>query len=238
MDDLKEVFSLLDTAMADGKQSFTVETGLSGAVLVWNVPTGSIASITKLTNDEVIAERVKAIGILSQKKITVDDHVYNLEFQTSNGDNQRVGNIRFLMSYNGPKLDKAIHGIMVKKEVLNAWLIRTVKRVVYKVKLETEKNAKPGRKQTVDASYQARFVKLVGRYTDAQMTFCIIPNKPQYAPIAIDNMPAKIRGIVVTRVPTVDNRRPVYSMMAAGEPYLKAIGDSLDRSMKPIIDQM
>lgn len=238
MDDLKEIFSLLDTAMADGKQAFTVETGLSGAVLVWNVPSGAIEAITKLTNNELSAEKVKAIGIFSQKKVSVDDHVYTLDFQTSAGDNQRVGNIRFMLDYTGPKLDKPIRGIMTKKEELNTWLIRTVKRVVYKVKLEIAKIAKPGRKETVDISYQARYVKFVARYTDAQMTFCVLPNKPQYAQAVIDNMPARIRGIVVTRVPTVDNRRPVYSMMAAGEPYLKAIGDSLDRTLKPIVQGM
>jgi hypothetical protein len=227
------VLSILTEFMEESKiahDPFTIEQLITGAVVIWNIPSPSCDILEKLIKDDIRVENIKALKILMQNNLTSEESPYTIYTQ-----NAMIGdraNMRLHLQYSGPKLRKKISGIKSSKEETKALLHSIVKNKVDKYKLSEAARMSQRIKvdKPVNVAFQSRFVKLVGRHTAHEMVFSVSPTRKDYLELVGMLMPKMINNIIVTPV-SANSTSIAYRMNAAGKPYLVKIGAYLDEKI-------
>jgi hypothetical protein len=224
----------VDTSRDATTRAFAIEpVVISGAVLVRNVPLTSADKLKEAIELDVKQLNIDGIRLLAKKQITVEDSLYTLMHQQAENDGQ--ANLRFLLQYTGPKMKEPPRGIYTKKAETSHVLTKLIQKNVPRIQLEAmraERQAESAKKP-VDVTLQTHFLKFVGKHTDFEMVFKIIPNQKRYGELAVQFMPKILDGITINEV-SYDRKsgQSTWKMNAAGKPYLVRIGKELDKMIK------
>lgn len=214
--------------------AFEVESQLTGATVIWNIPAASLDLFLRLLNERVTLLNIEALRIFNAGKIDVDRQIYTLTQSTAT--NERLCNLRVQLNYEGPKLDSPLPGILIEKVDIRTWMMKNLHEVIDRIRLVIRQQERGTKKIPVDVSYQSAVCKIVGRYLEdgVEMMFEVTPVKKTYAPLIVAHMPDKVNGIVIRPCRQRDGRM-VYSVAAVGKPYLERIGKMLDNVVRPLI---
>lgn len=230
MTSLDALAEYIDTAAKD--DSFTIETQMTGAVLVRNVPQMNLQRLTSTVSDDIALANVQALRTLASKNITTETAIYTLETQTA--DNGNKTNARFHLKYTGPRLKEKVRGIHSSKEDASKLLHEVVRSNVAKIKLEILNAAKgKGGRKIDNVSIVFRYGVMNARYKDAQMVFQIVPNKKEYGHIIKEIMPQMLERHVI-RCAKFDEKsgQSVWQINAAGKAWLVRVATYLEKHMK------
>ena len=228
MDSLELLSEYIETA----KDIFAIETQMTGAVLVRNLPVTSVARLEEGVRDEIKMENVKALRIFASKNITSANDAYTVEMQSAESGN--YANARFQLKYTGPRLKHKISGIHSTKEDASKFLRGVVQKTVARIRLEdlNEQKKVGAANKVTDISMASRYLKLVARHTSHEMVFKVVPNKKQYGEMVRMFMPKMLERMVITEN-TYDEKsgQSTWKINAAGMPWLVRIAKYLDKEI-------
>lgn len=220
---LKQLKTLAETAHA----AFDLEPLISGSIAIWNVPKGYGLKLEKYINDAFKAENAKALKRLEQRGVKFTKNIYRVSIDKSTIEDNNSCNFRIAAKYIGPYLAKPIPGVYNSRDDLNKFLekiLRAATNTMLKGKPVVAE--KPNKKMTI--TYQSAYAQLIGCFEHDSMDIRINPTRTDYTNLVKDNMPVAVHNIAI-HLKQIAPSALLYSMNAAGLPYLKRVGQVVDQ---------
>lgn len=207
--------------------SFGIQTLITGAIVIWHVPSACVDNLETLIKNELIVVDEQTARVLAMRNLTHEPSVYITHFEKVMTDEGKGSNLRFSAKYNGPDLRKPIPGVLTSKRDISILLRKIAERSIVKAKESQLETYTPNMAKPVTVSIVTRYCKIVGKFSGYQMIYTIIPQRESYIPWLEHYMPPAIANIAIEKVSTKSNQI-VYRVNAAGKPYLARVGRVAD----------